>query len=164
MKRSWIILVLGLALGAIGFELLYFHRTAAHRKLMQECGPELAWIKKEFRLNEAEFNQIRVLHGTYRPVCARYCRRIETKEQELARLLATSDGLTPAAQQALDEAADLEKECLGQMLRHFYAVSQAMPPEEGRHYLEHMQTETIRAHRTMRIAEVKISAPQRNAP
>ena len=37
-------------------------------------------------------------------------------------------------------------ECQTQMLRHFYEVSQAMPPEQGRRYLAEMQRLTLGFH------------------
>jgi hypothetical protein len=143
MKRAWLILLLGLVLGVAGFGLLYSHRTASYRSLAQSCGPELAWLKKEFKLNDADFERIRRLHQAYKPVCVEYCRRIDDKRRELAKLLAGSDDVTPAVQRVLGEAADLRKECLSQMLKHFYAVSQIMPREQGRRYLARMEAETM---------------------
>lgn len=143
MKRTWFILFLGLALGVTGFGLFYANRTASYRDLEQTCGPELAWIKKEFKLGNSEFERVRVLHRAYKPVCTEYCRRVDEKHRELATLMAVSIDVTPAVQKVLGEAADLRKECLGQMLRHFYTVSQAMPPEQGRRYLAWMLAETM---------------------
>ena len=143
MKRTFFILLLGLPLGMTGFGLLYSNRTASYRDLEQTCGPELAWVKKEFKLNDQEFERIRRLHQAYKPVCTEYCRRVREKNQEIATLVAASTDITPAIQKALGEAADLRKECLAHMLQHFYAVSQAMPPEQGRRYLGRMQVEVM---------------------
>ncbi len=143
MKRISFILLLGLVLGVTGFELLYSNRTASHRNLEQTCGPELAWVQNEFKLNDQEFERIRRLHQAYKPVCTEYCRRVREKNQEIARLVAASTDITPPIQKALGEAADLRKECLAHMLQHFYAVSQAMPPEQGRRYLGRMEADVI---------------------
>jgi hypothetical protein len=150
MNRTRFILLLGLSLGVAGFGLLYTNRTASYREIERTCGPELAWVKREFRLNDADFERIRRLHQAYKPVCAAYCRRVDEKNRELASLMAVSTEVTPPIKTALNDAADLRKECLAQMLKHFYAVSQAMPPEQGRRYLAWVQTETLKpTYRTM---------------
>ena len=41
--------------------------------------------------------------------------------------------------------SQLQAECQASMLRHFYQVSQAMPPEQGRRYLAWVQEKTILA-------------------
>ena len=40
----------------------------------------------------------------------------------------------------------LRAQCQAQMLRHFMAVSQAMPPEQGRLYLAEMKRITLDQH------------------
>lgn len=143
MRRPWIIAVLGLFLGAGGFAGLYLGRTAASRELEEACGPELAWLKKEFNLGDAEFERVRALHEGYRPVCAESCKKIDDENRRVARLLGVSTNVTPEIQQALGEAAQLRARCYAQMLKHFYQVSQAMPPEQGRRYLSWMHAATL---------------------
>src|ERR1039458_7466301 len=45
--------------------------------------------------------------------------------------------------QKLAEVAALRAKCQANMLEHFYEVSQAMPPEQGRRYLAEMQCLTL---------------------
>lgn len=142
MKRHSFIVLLGLALGVTVFGLLYANRIASYRHLEQTCGPELAWVKKEFKLSDGQFERVRALHLAYKPVCTEYCRRIQEKNRDLARLMDASSRVTPAIKVALSEATELRKECLAQMLEHFYAVSRVMPPEQGKRYLARMQAET----------------------
>ncbi len=53
---------------------------------------------------------------------------------------------TAEAQKQLTELGELRAQCQAQMLRHFIAVSQAMPPEEGRRYLAEMEKITLGSH------------------
>lgn len=143
MRRPWVITVLGLLLAAGSFGVLYANRTAAYRELEQTCGPELAWIKKEFRLNDADFERVRVLHEAYKPVCAEYCQRMDEKNREVAQLLERSTNVTEEIQKALNDTAQLRAQCHSEMLKHFFQVSQAMPPDQGRRYLAWMRSQTL---------------------
>jgi len=143
MKRPWLIAVLGLVFAACGFGVFYGSRTSSYRQLQAQCGPELAWIKKEFQLNSADFERVRKLHESYKPVCAEMCRQVDEQNRELARLLQTAHEVTPEIDQVLSRAAQLRKQCQTEMLKHFFQVSQAMPPEQGRRYLAWMQAQTL---------------------
>ena len=71
------------------------------------------------------------------------------KQKPFARRQAALDrgqGMTPEAQQRLAEVAALRAKCQGNMLAHFYEVSRAMPPEQGRRYLAEMQRLTLGFH------------------
>ncbi len=143
MKRSGVITLLGLVLALGGGAGIYLSRVASYRALCAHAGVELAWIKKEFHLNDADFARVRQLHEAYKPVCAKMCQRIDEKNRELAGLLAVSTNVTPQIEQVLGETAQLRRECQTAMLKHFFAVSQAMPPEQGRRYLAWMQAQTL---------------------
>lgn len=143
MKRAWAIGLLGILLGVGSFGFLYASRTADYRELEESCGPELAWIKKEFGLNDKDFERVRQLHQAYKPVCAEMCRRVDAKNVELAKLLQSSKQVTPQIEENLSQAAQLRKECQVEMLKHFFQVSQAMPPEPGKRYLAWIQEQTL---------------------
>jgi hypothetical protein len=74
------------------------------------------------------------------------CERIAAKKKELQAALEAGKGFTPDAEQKLAEIGALRSQCQAQMLRHFYEVSQAMPPEQGRRYLAEMQRLTLGFH------------------
>lgn len=143
MMRPWNIALLGIACALAGFIAFYGSRTAEYRKLEAECGPELAWIKKEFRLADDEFERVKKLHEAYKPVCAEMCRQVDEQNRELARLLQTAQGVTPEIEKVLGRAAAIRKECQTAMLTHFFRVSQAMPPEQGHRYLAWMHEQTL---------------------
>src|ERR1051326_2734870 len=150
MKQAIIILVLGLMAAVAGYSAFYFLGTASDRAMLQEQSPELAWLKKEFRLSDAEYARITELHAAYLPACQQRCQRIAAKNAELKELLARNNAVTPEIEQKLAEAAQLTAECQAAMLKHFYAVSQTMPPVEGQHYLAWVQEKTFLADHGMK--------------
>jgi hypothetical protein len=109
-------------------------------------GDDLAWLRREFRLGDAELQRIRQLHEGYLPKCREMCGRIAAKQHELQAALDTGNGITPGVEQKLAEVSALRAQCQTQMLRHFYEVSQAMPAEQGRRYLAEMQRLTLGFH------------------
>jgi len=151
MKRAWLILVSGLAAAALGYFGFYHLCIADARHMRQSPTPELAWLKAEFRLGDAEFNRIATLHEAYREGCMERCRLIDGKNEALKAMLAGTNVITPEIERALAEAAQLRAECLTHMLQHFYEVSQSMPPEQGRRYLIWVHERTLQTgtHRMM---------------
>lgn len=143
MTRPALIALLGLLLALGSGTGVYLGRVASYRALCADAGMELAWIKMEFGLNAAEFQRVRKLHEAYKPVCEQMCQRIDEKNRQLAGLLATSTNVTPEIEAVLGEAAQLRQQCQTEMLKHFFAVSHAMPPEQGRRYLAWMQEQTL---------------------
>jgi hypothetical protein len=139
MKRERCSLLLfALALVAVcALCFLSMARWRVHRAT--HAGDELLWLRTEFQLSETELSRIRLLHDGYRPKCEEMCARIAAKKAEIAAELAAATNVTPTAAAKLKEAADLHAECQAQMLAHFYEVSRAMPPEQGRRYLAQMK-------------------------
>ena len=111
--------------------------------MLQSPEPELAWLKKEFRLSDAEFERIAKLHEGYMPRCAELCRRIAEKNSELQRIVAGTYVDATIVAQKLKESGDLRVECQKNMFNHFLEVSRQMPPEQGRRYLQWVQQRTL---------------------
>jgi hypothetical protein len=145
MRRSWVILIAGVLLALVAYGGFYYAGTAGSRKLAHCQTPELAWLKEEFHLGDAEFGRICQMHEGYLAGCAERCRRIDERNAQLKLLLAATNTLTPEIEKTLAEAAQLRAECQKEMLRHFYEVSRAMPPDQGKRYLAWVQEQTIRA-------------------
>jgi len=62
MRRAWLILIAGL-IGACGaYFCSYYAGTAHSHHLERVQEPEMAWLKQEFHLNDAEFMN-RILPG-----------------------------------------------------------------------------------------------------
>jgi hypothetical protein len=135
MKRGLVILALGLVVAILAFCCVYLMGTATPRALMQSAQPELAWLKHQFNLGDAEFNRIAELHAGYLPQCMERCRRIDELNDKLSTTLATATQVTPEIEKLLSERAQMRATCQSEMLKHFFEVSRTMPPEQGKRYL-----------------------------
>ena len=109
------------------------------RSLQQSDKPELAWLKEEFKLSDAEFKRVSELHAAYLPQCRDMCREIDGHNVKLQMLLSGATNMMPEITVSLTESSRLRSECQSMMLRHFFQVSQTMPPEQGRRYLAWVQ-------------------------
>src|SRR5579864_6485957 len=116
MKRPILVLIGGIVLGVLAYAGVYRAGTAGSCCLVESKTPELAWLKQEFHLSDAEFTRISRLHETYLAGCAERCRRIDEKNQLLKQLLAGTNAVTPEIEKTLTEAALLRAECQKQML------------------------------------------------
>jgi hypothetical protein len=143
MNRSLVILLGALALGAGIFAGSYLTAQRATVMCCVKPADDLAWLREEFHLSDAEMAHVRELHEGYLPKCAEMCAKIAAKKGELASALGTSTNLTAEAQTKLNEVAALRAQCQAQMLQHFITVSQAMPPEQGQRYLAEMKRLTL---------------------
>jgi len=135
MKKGVLILVFGLVAAAAAYGCVYFACTASARSLQRSDKPELAWLKEEFNLNDAEFKRVSDLHEAYLPQCREMCIQIDAQNTKLQKLLAGATDVSPEIERELVESSRLRTECQTMMLRHFFQVSQTMPPEQGRRYL-----------------------------
>src|SRR5512138_362148 len=143
MKKGAAILLLGLLLGVAGFSGIYFFGTSSCREMMREPEPELAWLKQEFKLSDAEFARISELHAAYLPQCAARCQKIEEQNQKLQQLFSQASTLTPEIQNLLNERAKMRADCEVEMMKHFIAVSKTMPAKQGRRYLDWVEKQTF---------------------
>jgi len=149
MKRAALILIVGLIAAVAGYGTLYYYATKQHRQMLETPAPELAWLKKEFRLGDAEFERIATLHEGFLPRCAELCRRISAKNSELQRLTSGTNIDARSVEQKLKEAGELRVQCQQNMFNHFLEVSRQMPPEQGRRYLQWVQQRTLTPERDM---------------
>jgi hypothetical protein len=146
MRRSLLIL-LAMALAGVAIasgSYLLGCRICARQ--LAASGDDLAWLRREFRLSDTEMQRIRQLHEGYLPKCHENCALIAARKKELQAALDHAQGMTPEVEQKLGEVAVLRGKCQAGMLAHFYEVSRAMPPEQGRRYLAEMQRLTLGSH------------------
>jgi hypothetical protein len=136
MKKPLVIIITGLLLAAGAYAGLFLARTGS---IQGEAPSELLWLRNEFSLTEQEFARIRELHEGYQPDCAKMCARIAAANRELESLVLNTNEVTPEITKKLSEIGSIRQECQARMLKHFYAVSRAMPEEQGRRYLAEMQ-------------------------
>src|ERR1017187_1729080 len=143
MNRSLVILLGALALAAAIFAGSYFTAQRVTVTCCARPADNLSWLQDEFHLSDGEMTRIRELHEGYLPKCAEMCAKVAAKKSELASVLGNSTNITGEAQIKLNEVAALRAQCQVQMLQHFVAVSQAMPPEQGQRYLAEMKQLTL---------------------
>ncbi|MFO1511993.1 MAG: periplasmic heavy metal sensor [Verrucomicrobiota bacterium] len=149
MKRPWLIILGGLALAVCAYLCIYFGKTAAERSVERSDRPELAWLQMEFHLTDAQLARVMELHNAYAPKCDEMCRAIDAKNAEIQRLLSATNVITPEIKQALAQAAEIRAECETSMLDHFYKVAQTMPAEQGKRYLDWVQSQTLKPSKMM---------------
>lgn len=139
MRRPLLILAAMLVAGAAVF--FAGQRLAAHWCAQHTGRPtdDLAWLRLEFRLNDADLARVRQLHDGYLPKCREFCERIDARQRELQAVLASGTNAPAALEQKLIEIGTLRAQCQAAMLQHFHDVSRVMPPEQGRRYLAEMQ-------------------------
>jgi len=143
MKRALFILLGGVLLSGLLGSAVYYWRTAPERAMCCSDEPELAWLQHEFELNDAQFAQVRALHDEYLSNCAATCQRIAATNALIRDRIGSQTNVTPEVESLLTSAAQLRTQCQRQMLEHFYQISRAMPPEQGRRYLEWVQDQVF---------------------
>lgn len=143
MNRSLVIVLGALALGTVLFGASYAVSQRLCRVCLAQPAGSLAWLRKEFHLNDAQMARIKTLHEDYVSQCAAMCRMVAAKKQEVAAALGNTTNVGPVAEQKLAELAACRAQCQSRMLRYFVEVSQVMPPAEGRRYLAEMQSFTL---------------------
>jgi RNA polymerase sigma factor (sigma-70 family) len=87
MRRGFIILALGFIGAIAAYYGLYRLGTATPRTWLRSQQPELAWLKHEFSLSDAEFARISQLHEGYLPQCKERCRHIEELNNALMKAI-----------------------------------------------------------------------------
>lgn len=157
-KRAWIIVLGGLFLAVAAYACVYLAGTTTQRSVDGSERPALAWMKSEYRLDDAQFARLCEVHDAYRPKCMAMCRMIDAKNAQIEKLLAGTNTVTPEIKQALAEAAAIRGECEAAMLEHFYRVARTMPPEQGQRYLVWVQQQTLKPWQMMPGASRTISS------
>jgi hypothetical protein len=159
VKRSLFIILGVVAAAGLLFTTAFF---AANRFCVARAMPtdDLAWLKQEFRLSDAEMARIKTLHEGYLPKCEAMCQKIAAKKQELDSIVTGGTNISAMTEKKLAELGELRAQCQAQMMQHFAEVSQAMPPEQGRRYFVQMTRLTLGTHEQV---EKNMAAPTENA-
>lgn len=160
MKRALFIIAGGLFVAVTAYACVYLAGTSTQRAVARSDKPALAWMQREYQLNDTQFARLCEVHDSYRPKCQAMCRMIDEKNTKLQELLTSSNVVTPEVKRALVEAAEIRAECQANMLEHFYSVAQTMPPEQSKRYLAWVKQETL-APRQMMPGESRTSSSPR---
>ncbi len=104
---------------------------------------ELGWLKREFALTPAQYENILALHRAYRPVCGDYCARYMAVHRSLADLLKSQTDWSAKTGAVIAEQARIQGECHASMLKYAYEVAACMTAEPGQRYLEMIKMQLI---------------------
>jgi Spy/CpxP family protein refolding chaperone len=153
MKRLVVILALAILLGA-GAYLVSYGIARSTFCQMPDAGDSSGWMRQEFHLTDTQYAQVKKLEADYHPHCVDLCDQIEQSHLTLKNLILANGTLTPEIEAALKKDGAVQQQCREDMLRHFYEVSQAMPAEEGKRYLEIMQAQVVEPGKTANATAV----------
>lgn len=135
MRRSLIILACAALLSSAGsYGLYYGYRVSALP------GDQAAWLRREFALSEAQAEAVARLERGYQPGCVARCFEYLNARKELSALTASDRAWNPEIGEAVERLYQVQMTCHREMLRHAYAVSAVMSPEQGRRYLAMIET------------------------
>jgi hypothetical protein len=138
MKRGFLILALALVAGALAFWAMRSRKMAERNEVLLDSMSELAWVRSELKLSDAQFAKVAELHAAYRPKCVEMCRRIAEARGKVEALAKASNVITPELEAALREHAETHAECQQAMLRHLYETAATLDPDQAKSYLETM--------------------------
>jgi Spy/CpxP family protein refolding chaperone len=147
MKRLVVILALAVLLGAGVYFLSYGIALCTYCRVPDSHDPS-GWMRQEFHLTDAQYAQVKKLDEAYYPHCAEMCDKIDQSHTALKNLILSNRTMTPEIEAALQKDSAIQQQCRSDMLHHFYEVSQVMPPEEGKRYLQIMQVQVVEPEKT----------------
>lgn len=140
MSRTTFILLLGLLAGA-GTHLLYYHRHDTDRDSLNS---QLAWMKTELKLNEAQYERIRELHQSSSPRLHALADQVAQLQAEFAafensrRTQDRVDFLEFA--RFVETRRQVNRECLDSTRQLILATTEVMTPRQRQHYIQLLAT------------------------
>ena len=130
-KRLAGFLLLVLAVAATAFGLTCYLSS-------RKTEDQWTWLRREFRLTDAQYARILALHEAYQPICAVHCTRIRALQERMAELERSGAKASPAYVAAEQEWREVTRECNQATLLHLERVAGEMDPAAGRRYLDLM--------------------------
>lgn len=143
MKRSASVLLVAIIASLAAYCIYYQCATRSAQAMLTQPNGQMEWLRREFKLSDAQFTKVKQLHEVYRPGCDQMCQRIAAANSEAEALISTSKGVTLEIDAALKKCAALQNECRQALLAHVYAVSAEMNPTEGQRYIRMMTARIV---------------------
>ena len=141
--KGFLVILLAAVIGLCGYGAGLRWGTAPTTAMLQQPQGEMEWLRREFRLNDAQFANVQRRHQEYAPVCDAMCARISAANARLEGLVQDQKTVTPETEAALAECVRMQGECQRAMLGHVYAVGAEMPPEQGARYIAMMRARVV---------------------
>lgn len=138
MNRNLLVVIGALLVALVAYGLFFKTATREPHALLQTSGGELEWLRREFKLTDAQFTRIRTLHENYEPTCEKLCARVRAANEHLDQVVHANQTFTPAVAEALKACTAVQEDCRLAMLGHIYAVGAEMSPENGARYVRMM--------------------------
>jgi hypothetical protein len=100
----------------------------------------MAWLKREYQLDDATFEKVTAAHSSYFRECEQRCHELEDVNRHfLSQLRETGPKTSDLdAVQVLQES--ICHGCRIAMIDHVHQVSALMPPESGRRFISDVQS------------------------
>ncbi len=136
MKKGLLILAAAMMAGILAFFLSRGQPSPDPGTVLLDSLPELAWLRTDLKLTDAQYAKVGELHRAYRPVCAEMCRRIAEGEAAVAKLARAQGGMNDELSQAIDNHGRVIAACKRSMLEHLYQTASLMNERQARRYLE----------------------------
>ena len=140
MNRTLFIILLGLAIG-IGTHLAYFRQ---HEPSTDSLDSQLAWMKTELKLNDAQFSRIKELHQVSSPrlhALADQVAQLQTEFAAFEETRRTSDRVDFVEFARFVEARrEINKECLDSTRQLVLATAEVMTPRQRQLYIRLVAT------------------------
>ena len=143
MKRNFALILAALLTGLLVYGVLFRTATREPHTLLQSSDGEMEWLRREFKLDAAQFGRIKVLHDNYDPVCMQLCARVSEANARLQQAVQGNPTFSAEVTDALHGSVAVQEECRTAMLGHLYAVSREMNPDQGARYLQMMLPHVI---------------------
>lgn len=136
MKKGLMVLMLAAVIGIAAFLVTRTHQQSHRKEVLLDTMPELAWLRGELKLTDAQFAKASGLHAAYRPKCAAMCRNIAEARTRLETLARDARAMTPELAEAIREHARVQAECQQKMLEHLYQTADLLDDKQAARYLE----------------------------
>lgn len=135
MKRPLLVFLAACVAAALAYFLCYHFATHETRQMMAaDSGDGIAWLQKEFALNEEQARAVAALQAEYEPQCMEMCAKISAVNRRIEKLLAATSTMTPELKAELAEASRVQGECRAATLTQAMAISAHMAPEQAARY------------------------------
>lgn len=136
MRKALLIGLLALTAGVLSFQVTRGCRPVHSKDVLLDEMPELAWLRRDLKLTDTQFDRVAGLHERYRPECVEMCGRIESARGRVDELLRRSTSVTPELESAMRELERVRADCRLAMLRHVYETAAVLDDPQAARYLD----------------------------
>ena len=140
MKRTILLLLLGLMVGT-GTHLLYFR---LHEPATDSLDSQLAWMKTELKLNDAQFDRIKELHQVSSPRLHALADQVAQLQSEFAAfevMRRTNDRVDFLEfARFVETRRQINRKCLDSTRELVLATAEVMTPRQREHYIRLIAT------------------------